>query len=1258
MVDVTSPAWQNMPVFIGSTFRDLDDERDLLTRIVIPVVNARLREQGFNASVYPVDLRWGVDAEDHLDPQDRQRQILSICVSEVRRCRPLFIGLLGDRYGWVPPADLARLALAEAGLPDPGLPLSVTLLEMLAAVHTPDEEPPILLTRRASLGDRLAAAEARGGDPQGDRAALDRLEQYFAALGHPFRPYAARWLPAGRADPNEFVEVDRFDSPEFVQLATEALFAAVTRHVRRATPQSWLEEELNFQLLTAREEARQLVGRSDELEYVARHWDILNFLDYPFTGDNPRNPLWRVLVRKDRSTIAVLGESGSGKSALLAKVAMDLEIPDLADRPLTRRAYVSAGLTAVSERLPVCILLLLAQLEPNAAREIAARHSPETLSLDDVIGAWRTALNAASYLDPVLIVFDALDQIVSGVAETTPMNWLPTTLGDRVRVVISAIDDSFEGVMFRRRPDTHVLELGALPPADAETLVRSRIAARHRTLPAAALTPLLARPRSARWLVVATDLLLTLMAHDYLALRDAPAGSDGAVALRRLLADVAADLPPGLDDLHLTAMERLIELLGPRFAVPLCILGVTPVGVDQATLRATLDVCRVPFSDADLALFRDVFSSHVHLHHGEWRFRHSSAKAAVDRLLDDASDVFNVGMARSYRESVAAHLVSLPSDHPMRVRYLPSMLYLNGHGGALVEYISREDLCTDESLVVFIATLAGLFRIVDDPSAEVQALTAAARSDRQRLTVVTLLTTLLAALRRDTALRARAELQSALSTIDPSTQSRLGLKPDELARQMAMALPDLREVTSNPLALWLQNAIAEGRGDLSQAPNIVWTGSIVDRTSTANVTLSLLCEYAFAAAAGVLTPAPTDADHLRARLDAYYHLLRELEPQRAFEAPGPVPRPDVSYLSLLLATTERAADIVWPGGRFRPVADDFEQLQTVTDRTRGLQDFVVLLARNARCHSIPLMLTFADMEQAGPEDAANAATALAYLSEAQWQLDLQLALTPDAIAAQISAVQVGAAQMAILSAFEQHGSACAIGLATLTLPHATDIGPAEFMHLASLALTSFIESHRVIDPTALIDRVAAELDYRRPDELVSALGPEAPVMLSYLLFGASMYALGRGFDATAIRIAQRTLSMIRMGTLPEFPDMSAPELVRETIARLEKELVEAVQEWTDEEEFTPEDIDELARLCRTLDELRTLLIRHDGGQVADRVGLCLSTALRVGLLGEPAAESEVAQARGLVGVQTADEHLTSLIWAINVALSQPRPVLP
>src|SRR5690606_2749690 len=105
------------------------------------------------------------------------------------------------------------------------------------------------------------------------------------------------------------------------------------------------------------------------------------------------------------------------------------------------------------------------------------------------------------------------------------------------------------------------------------------------------------------------------------------------------------------------------------------------------------------------------------------------------------------------------------------------------------------------------------------------------------------------------------------------------------------------------------------------------------------------------------TPAPTDADHLRARLDAYYHLLRELEPQRAFEAPGPVPRPDVSYLSLLLATTERAADIVWPGGRFRPVADDFEQLQTVTDRTRGLQDFVVLLARNARCHSIPLMLT-------------------------------------------------------------------------------------------------------------------------------------------------------------------------------------------------------------------------------------------------------------------------------------------------------------
>ena len=44
-----------------------------------------------------VDLRWGVT-----DEQKAEGAVLPICLAEIELSRPYFIGLLGERYGWVP----------------------------------------------------------------------------------------------------------------------------------------------------------------------------------------------------------------------------------------------------------------------------------------------------------------------------------------------------------------------------------------------------------------------------------------------------------------------------------------------------------------------------------------------------------------------------------------------------------------------------------------------------------------------------------------------------------------------------------------------------------------------------------------------------------------------------------------------------------------------------------------------------------------------------------------------------------------------------------------------------------------------------------------------------------------------------------------------------------------------------------------------------------------------------------------------------
>ncbi len=73
-------------------------ERDYLNRLVFPELRKRCQQLGMD--FIPIDLRWGVTEEDA-----RARGALSLCLQEVDRCLPFFLGLIGERYGWSPPAE-------------------------------------------------------------------------------------------------------------------------------------------------------------------------------------------------------------------------------------------------------------------------------------------------------------------------------------------------------------------------------------------------------------------------------------------------------------------------------------------------------------------------------------------------------------------------------------------------------------------------------------------------------------------------------------------------------------------------------------------------------------------------------------------------------------------------------------------------------------------------------------------------------------------------------------------------------------------------------------------------------------------------------------------------------------------------------------------------------------------------------------------------------------------------------------------------
>jgi nephrocystin-3 len=121
---------RSIRVFVSSTFRDMQPEREELVKRVFPIIRAMCESRG--ATFAEIDLRWGVT-----DEQKAEGAVLPLCLAEIDRSRPYFLGLLGQRYGWVPDEIPADLVQQIGWLPD-SAGKSVTELEIIHGVlHDP-----------------------------------------------------------------------------------------------------------------------------------------------------------------------------------------------------------------------------------------------------------------------------------------------------------------------------------------------------------------------------------------------------------------------------------------------------------------------------------------------------------------------------------------------------------------------------------------------------------------------------------------------------------------------------------------------------------------------------------------------------------------------------------------------------------------------------------------------------------------------------------------------------------------------------------------------------------------------------------------------------------------------------------------------------------------------------------------------------------------------------------------------------------------
>jgi tetratricopeptide (TPR) repeat protein len=439
-------------VFVSSTFRDMQAERDELVKRTFPALRKLCESRGVTWG--EVDLRWGVT-----DEQEAEGQVLPICLAEIARCRPYFIGILGERYGWVP--DVLEPALVEQ---EPWLAgrvgRSVTELEILhGALNNPVaakgaffylRDPGYVSGNAADQFREIPTTEeiARLGPQEAERQAAERRAK-LADLKARIR---ASGLPVHEDYPD----------PRVLGEAVLADLAAVIDHLYPdgSTPDP-LDREAAEQEAFARSRAGVYIGRP---EYVER-------LDAHAAGDGP--------------PLVILGESGSGKSALLANWAFSYR----AAHPDDQVVLHFVGASPASTDWRAMIRRIIGELSRRFGLATEIPDEPDALRL-----SFANALHMAAAKGRLVLILDALDQLEDREG-ALDLAWLPPAIPPNVRLVLSTLPGRSLTDLLKRAYPT--LAVQSLEPAERERLIVDYLASYAKVLSPAMREHIAASPRCA-----------------------------------------------------------------------------------------------------------------------------------------------------------------------------------------------------------------------------------------------------------------------------------------------------------------------------------------------------------------------------------------------------------------------------------------------------------------------------------------------------------------------------------------------------------------------------------------------------------------------------------------------------------------------------------------------------------------------------------------------------------------------------------------
>ena len=497
-------------------------ERSILQRDAFPRLERYCEENG--AKFQAVDLRWGVNEESQLN-----QKTLQICFSEIARCqkispKPNFVILLGEKYGWQPIPEIIPGYEMDAILKV----LSEDVKTLINKWYRLDENaiPPeyVLQPRQEELKDYQSWEKIERQICNALRIAVDNLSftseqriKYFASATHQEIIRGSLNVPEGIESPEKHVfafsrtitglpcdksakgfidlvdgQSDRISIGRLDELKSHLQEKLGIEHFEKYRGE-WKDGSLYIQekdlkkfsddvhdkIKAVISEQLANVVDKDELVLETRlHGEFKTKLTEHFCG---RTDILQKLNdylndTADKRMLAMIGESGSGKSSVMAELVKQAETNENGQLIVYRFIGTSSRSSNIISLLQsICGQIARAY---NMTIEALAGEGRDK-ALYDINGLseiLKKCLALATPVKPILLFLDALDQL-SDSDNARSLYWLPRELPQNTKMIVSALPE------LKPQLNNHFqIDLPLLPVEEASTILERWLKAVSRKL--------------------------------------------------------------------------------------------------------------------------------------------------------------------------------------------------------------------------------------------------------------------------------------------------------------------------------------------------------------------------------------------------------------------------------------------------------------------------------------------------------------------------------------------------------------------------------------------------------------------------------------------------------------------------------------------------------------------------------------------------------------------------------------------------------